>query len=97
MKPKSYHWEGQPRKTENEFSYDRLTMIQPRIGRSRIRVRVNIGGSVRLRFRVSVIGLGFVLVVYSAGQNIVAHFSGRTRSYLVPNSFSVLRGCPSRR
>ena len=25
--PKSYRREGQPRKTENEFSHDRLTMI----------------------------------------------------------------------
>ena len=31
---KSYQWEEQPCKTENEFSHDRLAMIQPRIRRS---------------------------------------------------------------
>ena len=39
---RSYEREGQPRKTENEFSHDRFTMIQARIRRSRIRVRVMI-------------------------------------------------------
>ena len=61
--------ERQPRKTENEFSYDRLTMIQPRIGQSRVRVRVRFCLSGVLRW----------------AKISLARFSGRTRFYLVPS------------